>query len=46
MSKKFSQKKTVYNTKVSKIEKKVTDNDHDKYITNPFKLTAEIIAAR
>ena len=34
------------NTKVSEIEKKVTDIDHDKYITNPFKLTAETIAAR
>ena len=26
-------KKTDYNTKISEIEKKVTDHDHDKYIT-------------
>ena len=26
-------KKTDYNTKISEIEKKITDHDHDKYIT-------------
>ena len=28
-------KKTDYNTKISEIEKKITDNNHDKYITTP-----------
>ena len=28
-------KKTDYNTKISYIEKKITDHDHDKYITTP-----------
>ena len=28
-------KKTDYNTKISELEKKLTDHDHDKYITNP-----------
>ena len=28
-------KKTNYNTKISDIEKKITDHDHDKYITTP-----------
>ena len=28
-------KKTDYNTKVSDIEKKITDHDHGKYITTP-----------
>ena len=28
-------KKTDYNTKISKIENKTTDHDHDKYITTP-----------
>ena len=28
-------KKTDYNTKISDIEKKITDHDHDKYITTP-----------
>ena len=28
-------KKTDYNTKVKEIEKKLTDHDHDKYITTP-----------
>ena len=28
-------KKTDYDTKVSKIEKKLTDQKHDKYITSP-----------
>ena len=28
-------KKTDYNTKISDIEKKITEHDHDKYITTP-----------
>ena len=28
-------KKTVYNTKISEIENKVNDHNHDKYITTP-----------
>ena len=41
-------KKTDYNTKISEIEKKTTDHDHDKYIiTSEFnRLTAENCAAR
>ena len=41
-------KKTDYNTKVSEIEKKLTDQNHDKYITSPEfnKLTAKNFAAR
>ena len=41
-------KKTDYNTKVSEIEKKITDHDHDKYIAAPEfnKLTAESCATR
>ena len=41
-------KKTDYNTKINEIEKKITDHDHDKYITTPEfnKLTAENFAAR
>ena len=41
-------KKTDYNTKISEIEKKITDHDHYKYITTPkiYKLTAENLAAR
>ena len=41
-------KKTDYDTKVNKIEKKTTDHKHDKYITTlEFKkLTAENFAAR
>ena len=41
-------KKTVYDTKVNKIEKKITDHKHDKYTTTPKfnKLTAENFAAR
>ena len=41
-------KKTDYNTKISEIEKKTTDHDHDKYITTPEsnKLTAESLAAK
>ena len=40
-------KKTDYNTKINEIEKKITDHDHDKYITSPEfnKLTAENFAA-
>ena len=38
-------KTTDYDTKISEIEMKVTDHDHDKYITTPEfnKLTAEIL---
>ena len=41
-------KKTDYNTKISKIEKKITGHVHDKYITTPEfnKLTAENFAVR
>ena len=41
-------KKTDYNTKVNEIEKKITDHNHDKYITTPEfnKLTAENFAER
>ena len=41
-------KKTDHNTKICEIEKKITDHDHDKYITTPEfnKLTAESFAAR
>ena len=41
-------KKTDYNTKISELEKKLTDHNHDKYITTPEfnKLTAENFAAR
>ena len=28
-------KKTNYNTKITEIEKKLTDHNHDKYITTP-----------
>ena len=28
-------KKTDYNTKINEIEKKITDHNHDKYITTP-----------
>ena len=28
-------KKTDYNTKISELEKKFTDHNHDKYITTP-----------
>ena len=40
--------KTDYNTKINKIEKKITDHDHDKYITTPefIKLTSENFAER
>ena len=36
-------KKTDYNTKISEIEKKVSDHNHDKYITTP---EFNILAAR
>ena len=41
-------KKTDYNTKISELETKLTDNNHDKYITiSEFNnLTAENFAAR
>ena len=41
-------KNTDYNTKINKIEKKITDNNHDKYIiTSEFdKLTSENFDAR
>ena len=41
-------KKTDYNPKISETEKKITDHDHDKYITTTAfnKLTAENFAAR
>ena len=39
--------KTDHNTKISQIEKKVTDQDHDKYITSSEfnNLTAKSFAA-
>ena len=40
-------KKTDYNTKPSEIVKKITDHNHDKYITTPkLLLTAEIFDLR
>ena len=41
-------RKTDYDTKISETEKKLTDHNHDKYITTPEfnKFTAEILAAR
>ena len=41
-------KKTDYNTKINEIEKKITDHNHDKYITTPEfnNLTSENFAAR
>ena len=40
--------KTDYHTKISEIEKKLTDHKHEKYITTPEfnMLTAENFAAR
>ena len=37
-------KKTDYDTKITQIEKKVTDHNHDKYITTPEfnKLSADV----
>ena len=41
-------KKTDYNTKISEVENKLTDHNHDNHITTPEfnKLTAENFAAR
>ena len=41
-------KKTGYNTKISELEKKLTDHDHDKYITTPElnTLAADLFNAR
>ena len=41
-------KKTDYNTKISDIEKKITDHNHDKYITTPEfnALAADVFNAR
>ena len=41
-------KKTDYNTKISEIEKKLTDHNHDKYITTPEfnNLAAGVFTAR
>ena len=41
-------KRTDYDTKISGTEKKITDHDHDKYITTPefIKLTADNFVAR
>ena len=41
-------KKTDYNTKITKIEKKLTDHDHDKYITDPEfnTFTADVFNAK
>ena len=44
----ISSKKTAYNTKIKEIKKKVSDYNHNKYITTPEfnKLTSENFAAR
>ena len=44
----FSSKKTDYDTKITEIEKKLTNNNHDKYIATPEfnTLTANIFDAR
>ena len=40
-------KKTDYNTKITEIEKKLTDHNHDKYITTPeFNTLAAVFNAR
>ena len=41
-------KKTGYNTKISELEKKLTDHNHDKYITTPElnTLAADVFNAR
>ena len=41
-------KKTDYDTKISDLEKKLTDQNHDKYITTPEfnKLAADVFYAR
>ena len=40
--------KTNYNTKITEIEKKLTDHNHDKYITTPEfnTLAADVFNAR
>ena len=42
------QSKNNYNTKINEIKKKITDHDHDKYITTQEfnMLTSENVAAR
>ena len=41
-------KKTYFNTNINETKKKITDHDHDKYITTPEfnKLTSESFTAR
>ena len=41
-------KKTIYGTKISELEKKLTDHNHDKYITTPEfnALAASVFNAR
>ena len=41
-------KQIIYNTKITEIEKKLTDHNHGKYITTPEfnKLTTEVFDAR
>ena len=41
-------KKTDYDTKISEVEKKLTDHNHDKYITTPEfnTLAADVFNAR
>ena len=40
-------KKTNFNTKISELEKKLTDHNHEKYITTPeFTLAASVFNAR
>ena len=41
-------KKTDYDTKITEIEKKLTDHNHDKYITTPEfnNLAADVFNAR
>ena len=41
-------KKTDYNAKISEMEKKITDHNHDKYITTPEfnNLAAGVFSAR
>ena len=44
----YSRNKKDYDTKISETEKKVTNHNHDKYITTPEfnRLTTEDFAAR
>ena len=41
-------KKTIYDTKISDLKKKLTDHNHGKYITNPEfnTLAADVFNAR